>query len=141
MVPLDDAATKSKWDKVSRNFDLMSFADDRRYGPYKRELFRTGNDFKFFPPGMSFTAIDISPMMLEKAAAKAARYDGKIELREMDVCHLDYADATFDTIVTVCTFCSVPSPVIGLRELHRVLKSGGRILMFEHVRSAIGPVG
>ncbi|TAL04062.1 MAG: class I SAM-dependent methyltransferase [Rhodospirillaceae bacterium] len=153
MVPLDDLATKRKWDKSSKSFDFLTFADDRRYGPYKRELFQkirgktlmlaagTGNDFKFFPPGLDFVAIDISAKMLEKAAIKAARYDGKIELREMDVCHLDYADDVFDTIVTVCTFCSVPKPVAGLRELRRVLKPGGQILMFEHVRSTIGPFG
>ena len=59
----------------------------------------------------------------------------------MDVCRLDFPAASFDTVATACTFCSVPRPVAGLRELHRVLKPGGRILMFEHVRSAIGPLG
>jgi len=153
MAPLDDVVTRKKWDASSKTFDFFTFADDHRYGPYKRVLFEkvrgktlmvaagTGNDFKFFPPGLEFTAIDISPKMLEKAAVKAARYDGKIELREANVCALDYADNTFDTIVTVCTFCSVPKPVAGLRELRRVLKPGGQILMFEHVRSAIGPFG
>ena len=145
--------TRRKWDNASKSFDLMSFADDRRLGPYKRELFTkmrgnvlmvaagTGNDFKFFPPGMDVTAIDISPKMLEKAAKKAAEYQGNLTLREADVCQLDYPDVTFDTIATVCTFCSVPKPVAGLRELHRVLKPGGQILMFEHVRSTIGAFG
>lgn len=148
-----DAATRTKWDNASRSFDLMSQGDDRRYAPAKQALFAkvrgetlmvaagTGNDFKFFPPGLSFTAIDISPKMLEKAALKAAAYAGTITLKEMDVCHLPFADGTFDTVVTVCTFCSVPQPVAGLRELKRVLKPGGQVLMFEHVRSAIGPFG
>ena len=101
----------------------------------------TGNDFKFFPPGQHIVAVDISPKMLERAAKKAASYQGTIELRETDVCELPFADDTFDTIATVCTFCSVPKPVVGLRELYRVLKPGGQLLMFEHVRSKVGPFG
>ena len=150
------AGTKSaqgKWDRASRNYDLFTFGDDQRLGPYRRRLFRkvsgsilmvaagTGNDFKFFPPGLTLTAIDISPKMLERAKPKADAYAGTIELRQMDVCKLDFPDAAFDTIVTACTFCSVPRPLAGLRELHRVLKPGGQLLMFEHVRSAIGPIG
>ena len=145
--------TSRKWDAVSRRFDLLPFADDRRFGPHKRRLFRkirgetllvgagTGNDFKFMPPGLHIVAVDISPKMLERAARKVGGYAGSIELREMDAQHLDVMDATFDTVVTVCTFCSVPKPIVGLRELYRVLKPGGQLLMFEHVRSQIGPLG
>jgi ubiquinone/menaquinone biosynthesis C-methylase UbiE len=79
--------------------------------------------------------------MLERAAKKADAYQGTIELRLLDVCELPFTDASFDTVVTVCTFCSVPRPVVGLRELYRVLKPGGQLLMFEHVRSKIGPFG
>lgn len=79
--------------------------------------------------------------MLERAARKASAYPGTVELQVMDVCELEFPDNTFDTVATVCTFCSVPRPVVGLRELHRVLKPGGQILMFEHVRSNIGPLG
>lgn len=148
-----DRVTQHKWDQASRALDLFAFADDRRLGPHKQRLFSkirgptlmvaagTGNDFKFFPPDLHLVAIDISPKMLERAARKAARYPGSIDLREMDVCELQFPDCTFDTVATACTFCSVPKPVVGLRELHRVLKPGGQILMFEHVRSAIGPFG
>jgi len=148
-----DKETQRKWDSASRTLDLFAFAEDRRLGPHKRRLFSkmrgatlmvaagTGNDFKFFPPNMHVVAIDISPKMLERAARKTAAYEGSIELREMDVCDLDFAEATFDTVATACTFCSVPKPIVGLRELRRVLKPGGQILMFEHVRSGIGPLG
>ncbi|HVA13928.1 MAG TPA: class I SAM-dependent methyltransferase [Stellaceae bacterium] len=148
-----DRKTRRKWDEASRTLDFFTFAEDRRLGPHKRRLFEkirgatllvaagTGNDFKFLPPNLNIAAIDISPKMLERAAKKAAAYTGKIDLQEMDVCDLQFPDAAFDTVVTVCTFCSVPKPIVGLRELHRVLKPDGQLLMFEHVRSAIGPLG
>ncbi len=148
-----DTETQRKWDEASRTFDWFTFGDDHRLGPHKRRLFGkirgatlmvaagTGNDFKFFPPGQQIVAIDISPKMLERAAKKAAAYPGTIELRVMDVCELPFPDASFDTVATVCTFCSVPKPVAGLRELYRVLKPGGQLLMFEHVRSKISPFG
>jgi ubiquinone/menaquinone biosynthesis C-methylase UbiE len=150
---LMDTHTQRKWDFTSRNFDWLALGDERRLGPDKRRLFAkirgstlmvgagTGNDFKYFPPGHRILAIDISPKMLERAAAKLANCDAGIELRHMDVCELGFPDASFDTVVTVCTFCSVAKPVLGLREIYRVLKPDGQLLMFEHVRSRIGPVG
>lgn len=129
-----DLQTKRKWDAASRTYDLLTSADDRCLGAYKRRLFAklrgdtpmvaagTGNEFKFFPSGQHIAAIDISSKMLERAANKVTSYAGTIELREMDVCDPQLADASFDTVVTVCTFCSVPRPVVGLCELRRVLR-------------------
>ena len=149
-----DVETQNKWDRASRTYDFFATVDDRRLGSEKQKLLAkargktlhvaagTGNDFKFFPIGMDIVSIDISPKMLERAKIKAAAYKGSIELREADVHNLDYPEATFDTVTTVFTFCSVPNPITGLQELHRVLKPGGQILMLEHVRStAIGPIG
>jgi len=148
-----DIETQRKWDAASRSLDFFAWGDDHRLGPHKRRLFSkihgatlmvaagTGNDFKFFPPSQHIVAIDISPEMIERAAKKAAAYQGTIELHVMDVCELPFPDASLDTVVTVCTFCSVPRPVVGLRELYRVLKPDGQLLMFEHVRSKIGPFG
>src|SRR5262245_38148854 len=127
---LMDLKTQRKWDKASSTFDFLTFGDDHRLGPHKRRLFAkmhgttlmvaagTGNDFRFFPPGRSIIAIDISAKMLERAARKASVYQGKLELRQADVCELEFPDNSFDTVATVCTFCSVPSPVAGLRELY-----------------------
>ena len=143
---------REKWDRAARTYDFVTWADERRLGPYKRRLFAnmsgeclmvaagTGNDFRHFPPNLNITAIDVSPAMVDRARARAAAYRGVLKLRVMDVTRLEFSDQTFDTVVTSCTFCSVPDPLRGLRELHRCLKPRGRLLMFEHVRSRIGPV-
>ena len=136
----------NKWDKASKSFDMFTKGTELRYGKYKRGLFAksrgktllvaagTGNDFEFFPPNLEITAIDFSPKMLEIAGQKTGDYNGNIELVEADVTNLKFEDNSFDTIVTSCTFCSVPDPVKGLKELNRVLKRDGQLLMFEHVR-------
>ncbi len=147
-----DSVLQAKWDRASRTYDFLTWADERRFGAAKHRLFSkmtgrclmvaagTGNDFQHFPPGLTITAIDVSPGMVERACRKAAAYDGSLNVRVMDVQALDFPDATFDTVATAGTFCSVPDPLRGLRELHRCLKPGGKLLMFEHVRSRTGPI-
>jgi len=147
-----DGTLQSKWDRASRLYDWITWADVQRFGDAKRRLFAkmtgrclmvaagTGNDFQWFPPGLAIEAIDISPRMVDKAREKARRYDGALDVRVGDVTALDFPDESFDTAVTSCTFCSVPDPIAGLRELRRCLRPGGRLLMFEHVRSRIGPI-
>ncbi len=147
-----DLALQAKWNLVSRTYDFMTWGEERRFGAAKARLFAkmrgrcfmvaagTGNEFRYFPSRLTVTAVDISPGMIEKARRKAALYDGALDVRVMDVQTLEFPDATFDTVVTACTFCSVPDPLRGLRELYRCLKPGGQLLMFEHVRSRVGPI-
>ncbi len=144
--------TRDKWDRASRTYDLITWADERRYGAAKARLFSrmrgrclmlatgTGNDFCNFPPGLVVSSIDVSRGMLECAKPRAREYPGVLSLLQMDAHRMAFRDAAFDTIVTVSTFCSVPDPVRGLRELYRVLKRDGRLLVFEHVRSRLGPI-
>jgi len=92
----------------------------------------TGANIGLYPPGAEVTAIDLDPGMLARARERAARRDGPIDLREMDVMQLDFPDSSFDAALTTLVFCEVADPVAGLRELHRVLKPGGRLVMVEH---------
>lgn len=57
-----------------------------------------------------------------------------MRLRVADVQQLPFADDTFDTVTATCVFCWVDGPVRGLREVARVLKPTGDILLLEHVR-------
>ncbi len=145
---MSSASTREKWDAAARGFDFVnSRGPEQRWSPVKRKLYAamsgrvlflavgTGLDIQSFPPGQDIVGIDISPRMLKKAAARAAAYEGRMELREMDAEGLDFPDNSFDQVYTACTFCSVPNPVKGLRELWRVLKAGGELRMFEHTGS------
>ena len=96
----------------------------------------TGKNFGFYPEFARMTAIDFSPKMLEQAQRKRERKQVQVDLDLMDVQRLYYADNSFDTVVASFVFCSVPSPRKGLKEIYRVLKPGGQLLLLEHVLSS-----
>jgi ubiquinone/menaquinone biosynthesis C-methylase UbiE len=52
----------------------------------------------------------------------------------MDAQQLAFPDDFFDTVFATFVFCSVPDPVMGLKELRRVCKPEGRLLLLEHMR-------
>ena len=96
----------------------------------------TGKNFSFYPEHVRMTAIDFSPKMLEQAKQKKERKQLDVHLDLMDVERLYFADNSFDTVVASFVFCSVPHPRKGLKELYRVLKPGGQLILLEHVLSS-----
>jgi len=95
----------------------------------------TGKNLPYYPAGCEVTGIDFSPGMLAKARKKVRLARVPVTLLEMDVQDMGFPDNSFDTVVATCVFCSVPDPVQGLREVRRVCKPGGQIILLEHVRS------
>lgn len=98
----------------------------------------TGANLPFYPTHTkSLTGVDFSRGMLKHAQEKVAkgRYPFPIRLIEADIQALPFPDNAFDTVVSTCVFCSIPEPLSGFKELKRVCKPNGQILMLEHMRS------
>ena len=94
----------------------------------------TGKNIPYYPAEVEVTGIDVSAKMLAKAEGRAEALGREMRLEPADVTDLPYPDDSFDTTVATSVFCSVADPVSGLRELSRVTKPNGRILLLEHVR-------
>lgn len=89
----------------------------------------------------SFTGIDLSQGMLDRAQQVAAGLPFPVDLRQMDATRLDFPAASFDTVTVSLTLCTVPDPAATLREMARVCRPDGRIVLLEHVLSPNPVVG
>lgn len=96
----------------------------------------TGKNIPFHPRDREVVAIDLSGRMLARALRKE-RGGRRLHFAQMDVQALSFPDASFDTVVATFVFCSVPNPMLGLQEVRRVLKPGGRLVLLEHVLSPL----
>ena len=101
----------------------------------------TGKNMPYYPAGVQITAVDLTPGMLEYAQKRAAELNVNVDLQLGDAQQLDFPDNTFDDVVSTFVFCSVPDPALGLKELLRVTKPNGRLLMLEHVRAGNELIG
>jgi len=98
--------------------------------------FGTGANFKFYPSHVpSLTAIDPNPGMVPLARSHLAEGVVSVHLALASAEWLPFPSASFDTVVSTMTLCSVPHLSKALQELLRVVKPGGRFLFLEHGES------
>jgi ubiquinone/menaquinone biosynthesis C-methylase UbiE len=95
----------------------------------------TGRNVPFYPKEVRLTGVDLSPMMLEVALARARELGVEADLRVADAQALPFPDESFDTVVMTLSLCTIPDDRKAVAEASRVLRPGGRLLLFEHVRS------
>ena len=97
----------------------------------------TGRNLPFYDANRVQEVVGVDPALrMHSLAARRAKASGlNVALMGLSAEQLPAADATFDTVVSTYTLCSIPDPVAALREMRRVLKPGGKLLFSEHGRS------
>jgi ubiquinone/menaquinone biosynthesis C-methylase UbiE len=141
--------------RFARMWERMSARSDRRGSAGHRE--RTlagltgrvieigagnGRNFSHYPETVT-EVVAVEPEDLLRAMAERAAGTAPVPVRVI-AGHADalpYEDASFDAAVVSLVLCSVPDPRRALSELRRILKPGGELRFFEHVRSATPVIG
>lgn len=94
----------------------------------------TGLSLEHYDPNLIVTGIDFSEEMLAKAREKVERLHltHVKTLRQMDARTLDFPDASFDTVAAMHVLSVVPEPESVMREIARVCKPGGQVVITNH---------
>jgi len=130
-----------RYDRDISFFERIQFAGGREWvcpqasGDVLEVAVGTGLNFPHYPAGVRLTGLDISPAMLDIARTRAAELGREVELCEGDAQALPFADESFDTVVCTLGLCGVPDERGAIDEMHRVLRSGGKLLLLDHVGS------
>jgi phosphatidylethanolamine/phosphatidyl-N-methylethanolamine N-methyltransferase len=96
----------------------------------------TGINASMYPADCSVVGIDLSSLMLEKARERVWRKGLRnVRLQKMDAARMTFPDDSFDIVYAPYLISVVPDPVAVAREMRRVCKPGGRIIVLNHFRS------
>ena len=143
-----DQRLRRYWDKHARSYDKQMgffdrnlFRDSRHWicsqarGEILEVAIGSGLNLAHYPDGARLTGIEWSPTMLDLARHRAADLGRTVDLRLGDAQKLEFPDASFDTVVCTFSLCAIPDDRAALREMARVLRPGGLLLLADHVEA------
>src|SRR5690349_23753357 len=97
----------------------------------------TGINASLYPTDCVVTGNDLPEPMLEKARERVLRKGlSNIRLLAMDAADLKFADNSFDVVYAPYVISVVPDPVAVAREMYRVCRPGGRVVILNHFKSS-----
>lgn len=134
-----------KW--FASMYDRMLASQEKGYlGAVRKEMLKdvsgdvleigagTGANFQYYGAGAKVVATEPDPYMMERAQKRAAESDKNIELKSAPAEALPFPDASFDYVIDTLVLCSVKDQRKALSEMKRVLRPGGELRLYEHVR-------
>lgn len=102
----------------------------------------TGLTLPLFPKQCPVVGIDLAEPMLQKARERVRRLElAHVELRRMDAGAMEFEDDTFDVVIAAYVVTAVPDYGALLREMIRVCRPGGRLVLLNHFLSDHRVVG
>ncbi|MHA2271271.1 MAG: class I SAM-dependent methyltransferase [Candidatus Hodarchaeales archaeon] len=144
---VSSSEVQRKYNRYSRFYDQLEQHFEKQVRTYRRELFPhlrgkvleigvgTGKNIPYYNSKTRPIALELSDGMLRKAQNRANKSKKQISFVQADIERLPFKSNQFDVIVATFVFCSVAHPVHGLKELARVVKRTGQIILLEHVLS------
>lgn len=96
----------------------------------------TGINLGMYPRTAHITGIDLSSRMLDKAKKRIAEKGlTNCDVLEMDATKMTFADNSYDVVYAPYVISVVPDPVAVAKEMYRVCRPGGRVVILNHFKS------
>lgn len=153
--PKQTSLARVRYDRIAPFYDLMNWLGEFTYRRWRKWVWQqvpdhgrilevgigTGKNLHFHPKDAQVIGVDLSPRMLAQAQKRRQKLGTRTKLFLGDAQALYLPEDSVDAAVSTFVFCSVPDPVLGLQELRRVVRQGGRVYLLEHIRSPNKLVG
>lgn len=95
-----------------------------------------GSNFAHYPPTVTeVIALEPEPHLRGRAERAAAAAPVPVTVIDGHAGSLSFQDEYFDVAVASLVLCTIPDQQLALAELHRVIRRGGELRFYEHVRS------
>ncbi|MBP7708266.1 class I SAM-dependent methyltransferase [Candidatus Pacearchaeota archaeon] len=92
----------------------------------------TGKNFKYYSSDSKITALDSSNEMMKIARRESEKYGLKVDFIQGSVVKLPFKKNRFDFVVDSLGLCTYPDKILALKEMRRVCKKNGKIILLEH---------
>ena len=142
LVSLRDKLFAAMYDRMSRSSEEAGVGEMRQrlLGDVAGDVLEvgagTGMNLSHYDTALSSLVVtEPEPAMLRRLQRKASEEASFAEILQAPAEDLPFEDDSFDTVVSTLVLCGVDDQARSLREIHRVLRPGGRLLFVEHVRS------